>query len=219
MDSTAPLELGQLLQAPDAVAREVAWERLIAGHTRLLLAVARSFGGGHDEMMERYTYLLEKLREREFHRLRAFQSDGRARFSTWLTVAARRLCLDHYRSRYGRLRPDRHSSETLRGLRRKLQDSISAEVDTDTIADSVSPDVDLRTAHAERDESLRLALATLSDRDRLLLVLRFEDDLSAARITNLMDFPTPFHVYRRLKLVLIQLRLILAARGFENADG
>ena len=93
---------------------------------------------GHDEAMERYSYILEKLREGDFHRLRAFQADGRARFSTWLTVAARRLCLDHHRTRYGRNRPDRdpEEAEPLRVIRRRLADSLSTEVDTDRLPDA-----------------------------------------------------------------------------------
>ena len=221
MDNAAPFELGVLLRAPDSATRESAWEGLIAGHTRLLLGVARSFGGGHDEAMERYAYILEKLREADFRRLRAFQADGRARFSTWLTVAARRLCLDHHRTRYGRTRPERdpEEAEPLRRFRRRLVDSLSAEVDTDLLPDSGAMPADHEAIHAERDEGLRAAVAALPARDRLLLTLRFEDDLSAARIGGMLGFPTPFHVYRRLNTVLGQLRAALQARGIEDADG
>jgi RNA polymerase sigma factor (sigma-70 family) len=221
MDNAAPLELGVLLHTPDSAAREAAWEGLIAGHTRLLLGVARSFGGGHDEVMERYSYILEKLREHDFRRLRAFQTDGRARFSTWLTVAARRLCLDHHRTRYGRTRPDRDPEETgpLRALRRRLADSVSADLDTDLLPDAGALPADRGMVNAERDQGLRAALAALSARDRLLLTLRFDDDLSAARISGILGFPTPFHVYRRLNAVLSQLRATLQSRGIEGTDG
>lgn len=221
MDNAAPLELGILLHAPDPAAREAAWEELIAGHTRLLLGVARSFGGGRDEAMERYSYVLEKLREGDFRRLRAFQADGRARFSTWLTVAARRLCLDHHRTRYGRNRPDRdtNAAAPLRAIRRRLADSVSADLDTDLLPDTGAKSADHEAVHAERDEGLRAAVAALPASDRLLLALRFEDDLSAARISGMLGFPTPFHVYRRLNIVLGQLRAALQARGIEGADG
>jgi len=221
MDNSAPLELGELLHAPDSAAREAAWEELIAGHTRLLLGVARSFGGGQDEAMERYSYVLEKLREGDFRRLRAFQVDGRARFSTWLTVAARRLCLDHYRTRYGRSRPGREPEEAapLRAIRRRLADSHSAKLDTDLLPDADTRPADNEAIRAERDAGLRAALEALPARDRLLLTLRFEDDLSAARISGILGFPTPFHVYRRLNGVLGQLRAALQARGIEGVDG
>jgi RNA polymerase sigma factor (sigma-70 family) len=221
MDNAAPMELGVLLHAPDTVAREAAWEQLIAGHTRLLLGVARSFGGGHDEAMERYSYILEKLREGDFRRLRAFQADGSARFSTWLTVASRRLCLDHHRTRYGRSRPERDSSDAapLRAIRRQLADSLSAEFDTDLLPDAGALPADHAAVRAERDTGLRDALQALPPRDRLLLTLRFEDDLSAARIGGILGFPTPFHVYRRLNAVLGQLRVALQSRGIEGVDG
>jgi RNA polymerase sigma factor (sigma-70 family) len=220
MDGASPLELGQLLHAPDAVAREAAWERLIASHTRLLLAVARSFGGAHDEAMERYAYLLEKLRERDFQRLRAFQANGRARFSTWLTVAARRLCLDHHRSRYGRTKSkDASASASLRAVRRKLADSVGAELDTDLLPDTAAAGAEAETIQSEREAHLQAALATLAPQDQLLLALRFQDDLSASRISTVLNYPTVFHVYRRLNTVLAQLRALLVSRGIDAADG
>jgi RNA polymerase sigma factor (sigma-70 family) len=221
MDSAAPLELGILLHAPDLAVREAAWEKLIAGHTRLLLAVTRSFGGGHDEAMERYSYILGKLRENDFRRLRAFLADGRASFPTWLTVAARRLCLDYHRSRYGRTRAGRDSevAAPLRALRRRLADSVSADLDTDLLPDAGARPADEGLVQAERDHRLRAAVETLPARDRLLLTLRFDDDLSAARISGILGFPTPFHVYRRLNAVLGQLRSALRSHGIEGADG
>ena len=221
MHNGVPLELGLLLHAPDPAAREAAWEGLIAAHTRLLLGVARSFGGGRDAAMERYSYILEKVREGDFRRLRAFQADGRARFSTWLTVAARRLCLDHHRTRYGRNRPERETEAgaPLRAIRRRLADSVAADLDTDLLPDAEAMPADRGAIHAERDAGLRAAVGALSARDRLLLTLRFVDDLSAARISAMLGFPTPFHVYRRLTIVLGQLRAALQARGIEGADG
>src|SRR5439155_16397814 len=134
------LVLGELLHASGSVERDAAWDELISRHTRLLLAVARSFRGGHDETMERYSFILGKLRESDFHRLRTFDPNAGASFSTWLAVAARRLCLDYHRSLYGRQRPtlatDR--SDELRTARRSLADSIFAEIDTDLLPDSVT---------------------------------------------------------------------------------
>jgi RNA polymerase sigma factor (sigma-70 family) len=220
MDGTAPLELSQLLHAPDAERREAAWEELVARHSRLLLHVARSFGGGHDEAMERYTYILDKLYEGDYHRLRAFQADGRARFSTWLTVAARRLCLDHHRSRYGRDRSAQGSgASTLRSLRRNLIDSLDLGIDTDQMSDAGGPSAESSSISEERDSTLKAELDALPPRDRLLLALRFEDDLSAARIADIAGYPTAFHVYRRLNAVLGRLRAALRSHGIDGVDG
>jgi RNA polymerase sigma factor (sigma-70 family) len=200
--------------------REAAWESLIARHTRLILAAARSLGGTHDMVMGRYAYVLEKLREQDFHRLRAFHTDGGARFSTWLTVATRRLCLDHHRASYGRSRPVRNQDEAaaLRHVRRQLADSISAELDTDLVPDVGSASPDKQAIVAERLAGLNAEIESLPEGDQLLLVLRFHDDLPASRISGMMGFPSQFHVYRRLNQILARLRLGLQSRGIENSD-
>jgi DNA-directed RNA polymerase specialized sigma subunit len=40
----------------------------------------------------------------------------------------------------------------------------------------------------------------------LLLTLRFEDELSAAEIADILGMPSQFHVYRRLKVILAGLK-------------
>ena len=220
MDRATPIELNQLLHASDADVRTAAWEELVARHTRLLLHVARSFGGSHDQAMERYTYILDKLYEANYHRLRAFQADGRARFSTWLTVAARRLCLDHHRSRYGRDRSTPGSDAAARRtVRRSLLDSLDLGIDADLIADSDATSAESGAIRRERDSRVKAELDALPAGDRLLLALRFEDDLSASRIAEIAGYPTPFHVYRRLHSVLAKLRAGLRAHGIEGVDG
>jgi RNA polymerase sigma factor (sigma-70 family) len=221
VDDLAPLELHQLCYAPDTLEREVAWDELIARHTRLLLSVAASFGGGHDAKMERYAYVLEKLREHDFRRLRVFKAQGRARFSTWLTVTARNLCLDHTRAQYGRSRDvaDEAKSVALRHVRRRLADSLGESLNLDLIADSSTASADSGMMCAERDAQLAALLRDLPAQDRLLLSLRFEDDLSASEIKNVLHLPTPFHVYRRLNAVLARLRELLERRGIDSRDG
>lgn len=219
--SSAAFELNELLRSSEVSVREAAWERLIAGHTRLLLAVARSFGGGHDEAMDRYSFILEKCRESDFRRLRAFDINGGASFPTWLTIAARRLCLDHDRARYGRHRATLESGEpnAQRSLRRTLANAVGAEIDTDLLPDTKALSADARAIRDERDARLQTALASLTARDRLLLALRFDDDLSASKIAGLLGVPTPFHVYRMLNLVLGRLRALLISRGIDGRDG
>lgn len=169
--------------------------------------------------MGRYAYVLEKLREQDFHRLRAFQVDGGARFSTWLTVTARRLCLDDHRARYGRNRPVRNMDEAaaFRQVRRQLADSISAELDTDLVADTGAVPPDKQAITAERLAGLNAEIETLSEDDQLLLVLRFHDDLPASRISAMLGFPTQFHVYRRLQHLFARLRLGLQSRGIDSS--
>jgi RNA polymerase sigma factor (sigma-70 family) len=219
MAGSVPFQLGQLLGAPTADLRAAAWDELIANHTRLLLAVARSFGGGHDEAMDRYSYILEKLRESDFRRLRSFESNRGASFSTWLTLAARRLCLDHHRTLYGRSRGDHDVAAIRRALRRSLVDSLGLESDVDAIEDSHSVGADSLAVLSERNAKLRVALCALSPRERLLLALRFHDCLPASQIAQVLHLPTVFHVYRQLAAVLERLRDSLLSSGVESSQG
>lgn len=220
MDDTASFDLTSLLRAADQSGREVAWARLISRHTRLILSVSASFGGGHDDAMDRYTFILEKLRENDFRRLRAFHPDGTARFSTWLAFVARRLCVERHRARYGRSRPERDGAEAtaLRAVRRRLVDAVG-DADIDLIADASARAADDLMHSAARDSILAAAVETLSPREQLLLKLRFDDDLPASRIATVLGLPTQFHVYRQLNAILLRLRNTLHAHGMDGVDG
>jgi len=220
MGSAAPIELSRLLQATELPDREAAWEGLIARHTRLILAVARSFGGDSDAAMERYTHILGKLRENEFRRLRAFDANAGATFSTWLTVTARRMCLDLHRAKFGRHRSAHSNDRTalVRAARRALGEMDQGDVDTDAIASGDNLP-DWAMIHGHRDECLREALNRLTPTERLLLTLRYTDDLSASRIAGVMGLPSPFHVYRKLNSVLSVLRKRLMSEGIDDSEG
>lgn len=221
MAVAASLPLDQLLAASDSLVREAAWEKLILGHTRLLIAVARSFGGGHDEAMERYSYILEKLRDSDFRRLRSFEREAGASFSTWLTVASRRLCLDYHRIHYGRHRAITHLEDAaaLRSVRRSIEDCVASKVDADSLCDPTLIPGDAKIVLAERNAALRGAVMQLAPRERFLLALRFQDELSASRIGQILGLPTPFHVYRQVNAILGKLRIELEARGINSSDG
>ncbi len=213
-----PGALGRLLVAPDADAQAEAWDGFVAKHSALLLRVAGSMGGGRDETMDRYAFVLERLRQDDFHRLRAYCPDNRAKFTTWLVVVARRLCLDQYRERYGRASSDESSARETVITRRRLQDLLGADPEFVQIADpSIPHPVDAMQSVTD-GTVLHRALATLGPEDRLLLRLRFEDDLPAREIASLLRFPTPFHVYRRVNALLSALRLRLTNAGVEGPD-
>jgi len=220
MGSFAPIELDRLLQAAELRDREAAWEDLISRHTRLILAAARSLGGDSDAVMERYAYVLGKLRENEFRRLRAFDPNAGATFSTWLTVTARRMCLDLHRAHFGRNR-QRHATDrstVVRAARKALNEVLTSEIDADDLPTN-KEDAEAEVVHGHRDLCLRAELAKLTPRERLLLTLRFEDDLSASTIAGLVGVATPFHVYRRINALLSRLRDLLVSRGIEGRDG
>jgi RNA polymerase sigma factor (sigma-70 family) len=216
VDAHAP-ELFRLLNAPDPPTRDTAWDAFVAVHSRLLLHTARSLNHDHDAAMDGYAYVLEALRENEYRRLRAYAPDGRSKFSTWLVVVARRLCLDFHRQRYGRARDTGTDAREARAARRRLVDLVAEDLD----ASGQSP-ISLADPQADllgREQSAMLdgALRGLPPGDRLLLTLRFEEDLSAREIAQVMGMATPFHVYRRLNAVLGSLRQSLRRRGVEDA--
>jgi RNA polymerase sigma factor (sigma-70 family) len=220
MPGSPPPVLSRLLEPSDRAARESAWTAFLATYSRLLLHVSRSLGGDHDAAMDRYACILEQLRSDDFRRLRTYAADGRSEFSTWLVVVAQRICLDHRRARYGRLRstdPDSRSRDEEWAARRRLVDLISADVDLSSLGDGAAPDSEDQVRLADLYYALDSALALLSPRDRLLVKLRFEDDVPMPEIARDLGFPSRFHAYRRLSRVLANLRSMLESGGVREA--
>ena len=204
-----PPVLAALLAATGGEARETAWATLVATYTPLLLHTAYRFGHSYDGAMDRYAYFLEHLHCNDFRRLRAFAAIGPGRFSTWLVVVARRLCLDYHRQRYGRVRgttPEEGRETTASSaMRRHLAEMAGDEMSLSAIQDCSTPDPEVTTAAAECREALHAAVSSLEPRDKLLLTLRFDKELAAHEIAEIMGFATQFHVYRRLRAVLAAL--------------
>lgn len=209
-----PPELTALLEAPSSEARRQAWERFVRQHSRLILKVAHQNSRHYDGAMDHYTFVLERLRDDEFHRLRRYRSSG-TRFTTWLVVVVRRLCLDHHRQVYGRPRSGGNGASMEHDARRRLVDFVVDEIDPErTRHNGKSPDAWIR--RQELLEALETALATLSAEDRLTLRLRFEDGAPASDIARVLGVPTVFHAYRRIKKILKRLRLELEANGVHE---
>jgi RNA polymerase sigma factor (sigma-70 family) len=194
---------------------DAAWRAFVAEHTRLLLHVARSVSATHDDTMDAYAHVLEHLRENDCGRLREFASDPRCKLTTWLVVVARRLCLDLYRQRYGRRRDAENDEQ--RAVRRRLQDLVADEIDWHEMIAVSGGGAELAVRQTELSDALKQKLARLPSRDQLLLQLRFADDLTAQEVAKLLDFASPFHVYRRVNTLLAQLRRTLARRGVESS--
>jgi len=170
--------------------------------------------------MDRYAFVLESLRENDFKRLRGFAPDNTARFSTWLVVVAGRLCIDYHRKRYGASHDEASADggDWRLDFRRRLADLIPATTEISHLEDPhpSTPDAGLRAD--ELRNGLVNAVTELDARDRMLLRLRFFDELPAREIAEVMDFPSLFHVYRRLNKVLGGLRTTMEARGFRNGQ-
>lgn len=219
MPDLPPTELSRLLGTADVDARQEAWEAFIQHHSRLLMHTARSLGGGYDAVMDRYTRVLDQLRADDFKRLRAYSAQSGTKFTTWLVVVSRRICVDYYRSLYGRQRAIENPGplgEERANVRRRLADLIAAEVDLDQLSDGTKHDPETTLEQGEVRNAVAAILGTLPNSDRLLLTLRFEDDAPAREIADLMGFPSQFHVYRRLKHVLAHMRLALQRLGIDG---
>ncbi len=203
--------------AADPAARDAAWDEFLKAYGRLLLHTARMLGRDHDSAMDAYAHLLEQLRLDDFRRLRAYASDGRSKFTTWLVVVSRRLCLDHLRHRYGRPTQGSARSQAIRLVRRQLVDLVADELDDARLATTATTDdPESHLRENELNAALGDATAGLEPRDRLLLKLRFDDGLPAREISQVMGFPTPFHVYQRLNALFGRLRTALHQRGIES---
>jgi RNA polymerase sigma factor (sigma-70 family) len=215
MPDRVPSHLAALLEATSAASRDAAWQRFVDEYSRLILSVARSLGGPYDAVMDRYVFTLDHLKRDEFRKLRGYTSDPRAKFTTWLVVVCRRICLDEHRSKFGRARA---GSDVIRlQTRRSLTHSLASALELETLpATDALPDVELETR--ERSERLERCLSLLAPADRLLIRLRFEDDLSAAQIAKILHLATPFHVYRRLNRLLADLRTALVFGGSAQKD-
>jgi RNA polymerase sigma-70 factor (ECF subfamily) len=201
-----PTALRHLLEAADGPDCERAWGEFLDAYSRLILYVARRVPRDHDGVMDRYVFVIEHLREKRCRRLRAFAVEGRGKFTTWLVVVVRRLCLDHDRRRLGRAPKGTPDAVVPRRL-------IELAFDPDVL-EQVPDGAPLPDDELERRqtlEQLHAALERLSPSDRLLLTLRYQDDRSAREIASLMSLPTPFHVYRRLTRVHASLREALGA--------
>jgi RNA polymerase sigma factor (sigma-70 family) len=213
-----PPELSGLLEAADPAAREAAWKTFVEAHSRLLLYTARKLDRDYDATMDAYAYVLEQLRRDDFQRLRAYVSDDRSKFTTWLVVVARRLCLDRLRQRYGRPPDAEPDHGEARAVRRRLVDLLGEELDTLGLADAAGGDPETQLRARELSRALAGVLGDLEPRDQLVLKLRFEDGLPAREIAQVMRFATPFHVYRRINTLLEHLRAALARRGVQGPE-
>jgi RNA polymerase sigma factor (sigma-70 family) len=212
----APPELQDLLQASGSAARDEAWSRFVARFSPLLLHTARTVAREHDRAMDAYAHLLEQLHEDDGRRLKQFLEDSGAQFTTWLVIVARRLCIDFLRQRYGRA-PAAPSRMADHAMRRRLEDLVAVEIGEVALTEpGAGPDETL--SRRDRDHALRMSLAQLPTAHRLLLALRFEDELPVREIAKLLRYPTPFHVYRTLNSVLADLRRKLASHGIAEAE-
>jgi RNA polymerase sigma factor (sigma-70 family) len=217
MRSAPPTALQSLLTPRDDVVRQRAWAEFLAGFSDVLLRVARIMGGDDDAVMDRYAFILDALSRDDYRRLRSYVNDGKTSFETWLAVVARRLCMDEYRARYGRVQSESDVTAERRAARRSLSDLIGSELGLDELIAHADARPDAQLEQKEWRSTLEAALGQLETEDRVILRLRFEDDVSVPEIARLLRLGSPFALYRRLKRILETLRRALEAMGVSDA--
>jgi RNA polymerase sigma factor (sigma-70 family) len=84
-----------------------AWDLFVSQYRRLLFAAIRHHLKDHDDVMDVFASVCEKLRDGDMLRLRSYldQPSHRARFTTWLVTVVRNLTVDWLRQQHGRWRP------------------------------------------------------------------------------------------------------------------
>lgn len=81
-----------------------AWSEFLQLYSPIILQVVQFFERDADHAADCFVFVCEQLSRKRFQRLRRFQLKGRARFSTWLRVVVRNLCVDWHRKEFGRRR-------------------------------------------------------------------------------------------------------------------
>lgn len=85
----------------------IAWEEFLIRYSKLILKVCWKFEKDYDNVMQQYLYTCEKLSENDFSLLKNFSfdfNDQSPKFTAWLIVVARNICIDYYRVQHGRKR-------------------------------------------------------------------------------------------------------------------
>jgi len=211
-----PSELAELLSASDESSTNSAWSRFLSTYGNLLLRAARAVNRDHDAAMDAYTHVLERLRRDDFARLRKFSGGSSENLSRWLVVVSRRMCLDLHRQRYGRT--SENTPERERIARKRLVDELWENRDPVDLADPGVDNPELEIRRRQLRTVLKEALTDLTPREQLLIALRFDNQLSARRIAEILEFPTPFHVYRQLNGILRRLKGQLERAGFMDSE-
>ena len=96
--------LGDLLKRLASPEAHEAWRFFIEEYGGLIFKVVKHFEADSEEAADCFQFVCEQLVKDSFRRLRRFECDGPAAFTTWLRAVVRNLCLDWHRKQHGRVR-------------------------------------------------------------------------------------------------------------------
>jgi len=214
-----PVEVDDLLRSTDAKARGDAWERVVAKFSRLILRVTHKALKQRDDAMDAYVFVLDHLVADDYRRIRTYAADGRCKFTTWLVVVTQRAGQDFVRHKYGRKSETNGKTPVdSDDVRRQLAREMNLVVDPATVPDEngAAPDAAIRAQQLL--QILKEAISELPIEDRLLLKLKYGDDLPASAIARFLGWSSPFDVYHRLDFLKKLLRYKLRLRGVDERN-
>ena len=196
---------------------EDVWGAFVASYTPLILHVTKTLSGSRDQRMDAYARVIEGLRHDDCRRLRGYAATPHSKFTTWLVVVSKRICIDHYRSRFGRSNSSSTvASASRRSTRRQLEELAATALDPESLTVVGEQNADSELLDREVTSAVACAVAQLVPEDRLLIALRFRDGLSTPEISRLVPGRSALSVYRRLEKILAGLRSTLASRGIDG---
>lgn len=79
-----------------------AWVEFVDRYSGLIMKTVHRFEYGQDRANECFLFVCEKLYDRRFRRLMAFNTAGSASFANWLSAVVFNLCVDWHRAEFGR---------------------------------------------------------------------------------------------------------------------
>ncbi len=137
-----------------------AWSTFVERYARVIYAAVRKTIGGNDaELLDDLVQdVYVRLVRNDMKALRSFEPDRGASLTTWLTIIARSIAIDELR-------------------RRRLETA-----SLDAIASEPEPPTDPSIRH-----ELTIPLEVLTERQRLILSMLFDEGLSVSQAARVLD--------------------------------
>lgn len=173
-----------------------AWAAFLEAYSPIIQQVVLLFEREPDHRADCFLFVCEQLSQRQFRRLRRFNPEGKAQFTTWLQVVVRNLCLDWRRKEFGRQRVFQSVTRL---------SALDQEVFRATFVHGLSPEECFSTLHISypsltrqgTDESLGRIRQALTPRQFRLLATRFpkleslKDELPNGQAAPQRQIPDP----------------------------
>jgi RNA polymerase sigma factor (sigma-70 family) len=163
-----------------------------------------------------YVYVLDKLNEDNQRRIRQFQ--GKSSFKTYIVSITTRLAIDFFRSRYGRTNPCQDTSNYTPNFVAKIGlDDIPELQDNGLLPDQM---VSLMESISKKKQVLQIVQTTfqhLSDEERLVLKLRFNNDQKISQIAKVLAL-NQRNLYNYIERILNRFKKAIKNEGLTDEE-